>query len=251
MKRSDIIVFLFLAFAALSLIPRDVCAFTKIFEQANDRYRQGQYQEAILLYEQILNDGQASGALYYNLGNSYFKTGRVGMAILNYERARKYIPKDSDLRANYAFALSQVKKTSSTQNPPFIKRMLDSYHRQFSLDLIARIIFVLYACGLISAVVFMCSRWSSVITRVVLGLIAVLLVLHLITFFYKKDIEAGAAVMIGQEDALFEPQMKATKHFTLFDGTRVRIIEQREDWIKVQRLDGKMGWSRSLAVTKI
>jgi tetratricopeptide (TPR) repeat protein len=249
MKKRYVIFGLFMMI--LCLISREASAFSKLFEEANNHYRQGQYQQAIEQYEQILDNGQASGALYYNLGNSYFKTGQLGLAVLNYERAKQYIPQDSDLRANYAFALSQVKRTSSTQSPSFIKKTWQSYQQQFSLDRLAKIIFALYAGGLFVLAVYICSGRSAVLLRIGLGLIAVLLVLHITTFYFKKNLEARAAVMTQPADALFEPQIKATKHFTLFEGTRVQILEQRDDWIKVQRLDGKMGWSPASAVTKI
>ncbi|HSA31118.1 MAG TPA: tetratricopeptide repeat protein, partial [Candidatus Omnitrophota bacterium] len=77
-----------------------------VFAKANTEYQQGRYEEAGGLYEQILESGQESGALYYNLGNSYFKKGQIGKAILNYERALDFFPRDADLQANYAFARS-------------------------------------------------------------------------------------------------------------------------------------------------
>ena len=59
------------------------------FFRANTLYTQGQYAKAIEAYEAVLQSGLVSGNLYFNLGNSYFKAGQVGRAILNYERARR------------------------------------------------------------------------------------------------------------------------------------------------------------------
>jgi hypothetical protein len=41
-----------------------------------------------------------SAAALYNLGNSYARAGKAGMAILNYERARLLEPGDPDIQAN-------------------------------------------------------------------------------------------------------------------------------------------------------
>ena len=41
-----------------------------------------------------------SAAALYNLGNSYARAGKPGMAVLNYERARLLAPDDPDIRAN-------------------------------------------------------------------------------------------------------------------------------------------------------
>src|SRR4029077_19623718 len=48
--------------------------------------------------------GHESGPVYFNLGNAYFRAGNPGRAILNYERARRLMPRDPDLHANLGFA---------------------------------------------------------------------------------------------------------------------------------------------------
>ena len=76
------------------------------FFRANTLYTQGQYAEAVEAYEAVLQSGLASGNVYFNLGNAYFKAGQVGRAILSYERARRFLPSDPDLAANLGFARS-------------------------------------------------------------------------------------------------------------------------------------------------
>lgn len=44
-----------------------------------------------------------SASRLYDLGNAYARDGRLGMAVLNYERARLLAPSDPDLRANLSF----------------------------------------------------------------------------------------------------------------------------------------------------
>ncbi len=43
---------------------------------------------------------QYCASTLYNLGNSYARAGKPGMAVLNYERARLLEPNDPDIRAN-------------------------------------------------------------------------------------------------------------------------------------------------------
>jgi tetratricopeptide (TPR) repeat protein len=76
------------------------------FFHANALYKDGQYDAAVQEYEQLLQSGRTSGNLYFNLGNAYFKAGKKGKAIVNYERARRLIPGDPDLRANLEYAQS-------------------------------------------------------------------------------------------------------------------------------------------------
>src|SRR4029077_14462070 len=53
------------------------------------------------------SDGYSAAGLY-NLGNSYARAGKPGMAVLNYERARLLAPDDADVEANLQFVRSSA-----------------------------------------------------------------------------------------------------------------------------------------------
>src|SRR5438552_9134717 len=78
------------------------------FDQANRLYEEGKFTEAAAAYEKMLQQGQASPALYFNLGNALFKAGQVGRAVLNYRLAERLAPRDTDIRANLKFARGSV-----------------------------------------------------------------------------------------------------------------------------------------------
>src|SRR5882672_4567327 len=46
------------------------------FDQANKLYEEGKFTEAAAAYEKMLRQGRASPALYFNLGNAFFKAGQ-------------------------------------------------------------------------------------------------------------------------------------------------------------------------------
>ncbi|HSG98559.1 MAG TPA: hypothetical protein VLB27_00825 [candidate division Zixibacteria bacterium] len=74
------------------------------FAAANAQYDSANYIDAIRLYHEVIESGQESAALYYNLGNAYFEAGDLGYAILNYLRAERLDPADQDIQDNLAFA---------------------------------------------------------------------------------------------------------------------------------------------------
>ena len=43
------------------------------FERGNTSYREGRFDQAAAAYETILKQGTASPAIYFNLGNNFFK----------------------------------------------------------------------------------------------------------------------------------------------------------------------------------
>ena len=66
------------------------------FDQANRLYEQGKYADAIVAYRGLLGQKQSSAALYFNLGNAFFKSGNTGEAIINYRLAQRLAPRDPD-----------------------------------------------------------------------------------------------------------------------------------------------------------
>src|SRR5437868_630674 len=57
------------------------------FEKGNSDYADGKFEEGISDYESLIQSGEWSAALFYNLGNAYYRAGDYVHAILNYERA--------------------------------------------------------------------------------------------------------------------------------------------------------------------
>ena len=80
----------------------------QVFYTANTFYAGRDYSKALEAYQSILNAGLENGVLYYNMGNCYFKMGKLGYAILYYDKARKMFPRDSDLVSNLAYAKQQL-----------------------------------------------------------------------------------------------------------------------------------------------
>ena len=91
---------------------------SELWEKANAFYATEEYDKAISAYEQILEEGQVSAKLYFNLGNAYYKAGDINKAILNYERAKLLAPQDEDIQFNLNLANQYVvTKSMSCQNP--------------------------------------------------------------------------------------------------------------------------------------
>jgi tetratricopeptide (TPR) repeat protein len=93
LRKILIISFLFLL---MPLLTRAADA-QQYFTEANEAFQAGRYPKAIEQYEAILKTGIFSTELYYNLGNAYYRLGQNGRAILNYERALRLSPSNSDI----------------------------------------------------------------------------------------------------------------------------------------------------------
>ncbi len=75
-----------------------------LFDEANTFYNNGKYTEAIQKYEAVLNSGQHSADLYFNLGNAHYKLNHIAPSIYYYEKALQLTPKDEEVQNNLLFA---------------------------------------------------------------------------------------------------------------------------------------------------
>ena len=80
MKHIIILVFCF--FSTIVFSQNDT-----LFDEANALYNDGKYAEAIDKYETILDSGQHSAELYFNLGNANYKLNNIAPSIYYYEKA--------------------------------------------------------------------------------------------------------------------------------------------------------------------
>ncbi|MDA7716735.1 tetratricopeptide repeat protein, partial [Flavobacteriaceae bacterium] len=74
------------------------------FKSGIELYNKGDYNEAINLFVKIINNGEHSDELYFNLGNSYYKLNDIPNSIYYFEKALKLNPNDNDILNNLAYS---------------------------------------------------------------------------------------------------------------------------------------------------
>ncbi len=216
-----------------------------LFYKGNTFYEEGKYEEAINTYTKLIAQGQESGPLYYNIGNSYFKKGELGKAILYYEKAGRLIPEDSDLSSNYRYAQSKIQKVSMQVSVPWYKQLfaLLSGLTVNGLTILLSVVYVIFLLlRIFTLFIPQFNKYSLIIS----GMLIVLFLIGGAALYDRISmIDREAIVTVESTEAKFEPLEKATAHFTLFEGMKVTLLQSRKDWSKVRRADGKAGWIKS------
>lgn len=92
---------------------------TARFDEANLAYETEDFEKAVRTYQNLIEDGNRSTALYFNLGNAHYRAGATGKAIASYKRALRLQPKHKDARTNLRIALANLDDGEGTgQIPP-------------------------------------------------------------------------------------------------------------------------------------
>src|SRR5690606_27330229 len=84
--------------------------YNATFDRAAEAHRAGDPDLAIRLYEQLVGEGVANAAVFYNLGNLYAERGRLGAAIAQYERALQQAPRFDNAGHNLRKCVSETRR---------------------------------------------------------------------------------------------------------------------------------------------
>jgi tetratricopeptide (TPR) repeat protein len=222
---------------------------------AETAYTSEHYDRAIELYESVLKSYGDSYELYYNLGNSYYKTGKIAHAILNYERALLIKPGDGDIRFNLEMAKQQTDKIEPLQEF-FLKSWFRSVQNLIGVDSWATIgifCFILLICCL---VLYFFSKWMR-LKKIGFywGIVLFIVVLFANIFAYNQKEELlnrnGAIVFSPTVTVKSSPDNSGTDLFVLHEGTKVFIKNAVGDWNEIMLEDGNVGWINKKDITVI
>lgn len=211
------------------------------FKSANARYDAGKFAEAAAAYEKI---EPKTANVYFNLGNALFRQERFGLAVLNYERARRLAPRDPDILANLQFAHQRL---SVEDQPRLLRRIVESRtaNEWSRYELASLWLTVLAIAG---------GIW---LPRVRAGMILIAAIAGVATvatasaLFIATRAAPTAIVVAGHAEARFAPSADATIHFQLSEGSKVAIREDRGAWIEVARADDQQGWVKSESLERV
>lgn len=219
------------------------------FDKAQILYRQGSYEDAVRTYEAVRAGGLESGALNFNLGNAYFKLGQLGKAVLNYERARRILPRDPDVLSNYRYALSSAGTETLEQN--FIERLVEDQVNFYTIDELLIICLAVFAAMAVFSLLGLYLKWDDRRRFIVVSLFLAVFVVYAGLFYLKYKLDENQAVVVTKTEARFEPLADSTVYFDLVQGSSVRVIRNELAWSKIVRKDGRLGWVQAEHLERI
>ncbi len=229
-----------------------------LFYQAGNFYEKGDYQTAAQLYNTLIQKGYESGPLYFNLANTYYKLGRKGEAILFYEKAKQLMPGDADLRSNLEFALRSVDEGHPGWQREFYQSLV-SLSSLENLMIFSSSLFFIAALFLSLILLFPMGfqdqpsgKLKSWCLATLIGIGTLFLFSLSLTIITGLDHQNPKAVAVRSGgEVKFEPNLQSTTYYQLHEGSRVRILEEKQGWKLIQRRDGKLGWIENKFLARI
>jgi len=236
----------------LTLVPAlDTHAQDAFFDEGNQLYQNADFTGALERYQRILNEGLESGELHYNIGNTHFKLGDLGRAILSYERARRIMPRDDDVLANLELARSMTADDITPLPRFWLFRIVEWWLELLSRTALSWLVSVAYLTTAAAIVTVILRPAPLVVTWTRrLGFATGALIL----IFGLNFVVRGLGIRSVEEAVILADEVQvqsapsddsALGIFRVHEGTKVRLDRRSDEWVEIVLEDGTVGWIRA------
>ena len=236
------LIFLFILFGHFSQAQN-----TALFEKGHSAYNKGEFEIAVTSYETILESGETSAELYFNLANAYYKLDQLAPSIYFYEKALQLDPNDSDIKNNLSIAKNLVVDEIEEEQPSGVVGIWNNLVSVLSFNQWgwAAIIFS-FGFAILFALYYFSTKslWKRIFFSTAM-FSAFLALLFLIFAFQQKGVssENNYAIIFAQETPVRdEPTLRSKESFYLHEGTKIEVLEKYQNWIKIELANGIQGW---------
>jgi tetratricopeptide (TPR) repeat protein len=225
-------------------------------QQANERYRSGDYQAAKEAYRDLIDRGYRVKELFYNLGNACYKTEDWAGSVLNYERALVLAPRDRETRENLVLAKQQLAgEIIQLEVFPLITTW-QNLRNTFSANTWTWLGLLCFWVGGLGLVFWLLAPTRRQRKRgFFVGLIALFLSVLPFTLAYGRKQAIlhphKAVVMENSVPLRATPSEGSESLYTLFAGATVNQLDSLEGWHKVSLANGYQGWVDGSKLTLI
>ena len=224
-----------------------------IFSEANELYNKGSYIEAINNYKEIIKNDFHSAELYYNLGNAYYRLDSLASSVYYYEKALQLNPNDREIIDNLALVNKTLVDEIDPITTPLIESILKSLSNIFYFETwgYISIFFSFLILALFLSYYFANSSKIKRLTFVLLCISSILMLASLINGNkgYDNYVNNEYAIIYSYEtDLKTEPNFRSETLFMLHEGTKVQVIENYNNWIKVRLVNGQIGYIQLIDV---
>jgi len=243
MRRAILLLALLLP-AASALAPRAAAAEDSalaLHDRGLSLYEAEDYDGAIEAFREVLAADVDDPRVHYNLGNAYFKAGRLGFAVWHYRKALEMAPRDEDIRSNLEYArflaLDSIEANARTDT-----RVRDWLDRVTAREVL-RGASALWALATLSLVAWQIAR-ARVFRRVGAGLLvgwaAVMVVAGAVDHRARNRNEA---VVLAREAIVRNgPGETFETAFVLHEGAEAVVEGERGPWTEISLPGELRGW---------
>lgn len=237
-------------------LPGQASNLDSMLMTGNRAYNQGLYDSALNVYGVVVGEGKESPELYYNMGNAYFKNNQLATAILYYEKAKKLSPNDEDIAYNLSIANSMIVDKIEKVPELFYKSWWNYFYNMFSADWWTILSIASWYVLVFFIGVFILSKTRRG-RKMAFYFGFLFLFGTLVTFglasqkYYFSKSQQEAIIFTPTITVKSSPTINSVDLFVIHEGTKIMVMDEVQDWVKIKIQDGSIGWLPKQSMKRI
>ena len=224
-----------------------------IAQQAAVEYEAGNYEAARTHYTSLIESGVQDGVVFTNLGHTYYQLQDLGAALVNYRRAQIVQPRDAQINSGLARIRSlrtdiQGDETALIDN---IAAMTVPIATSLELTWAMSALWCLYFGFVIVMIIRKQSRDSWRGTFVLLSTILLFGLLLWGSRVYVDRFRPAAIIIEPTVQVMSGPGADYLPIYNLHAAAELRILEQRDAWVRFILPDQRQGWIQEEMIERV
>lgn len=227
-----------------------------LFEKGNKAYNEGIYDDAESFYLKIIENGEHSAELYFNLGNVYYKQNKIAPSIYYYEKALLLDPNNAEIKNNLAYAQNMSLDAIEVLPETGLSKIYKNATSFLTFEQWAYVSIILMLLFVIGYILYFFLRYStqkriSFVTSIICLFLSILTIVIAYTKYTAIQSDQPAIIFDKEVIVKSEPNNRSSETFRLHEGTKVNVLDELNEWKKIRISDGKTGWLNAESIKNL
>ncbi|MBT8220246.1 MAG: tetratricopeptide repeat protein [Bacteroidia bacterium] len=237
---------LILSVILIALVPVSAQNIVQV-DEASELMKNGKYQEAIEMYQLVIESGQTSPELHYNLGVAYHSQQKLGYALWHFLLAKKMGMGSAALEHNISLSREGRVDEIEIIEPFFLMRWWNNWRGMLGANTWAILSILLIISGAFGLSLWRLhterkKRKSGFIYGVLCLTLAVISALTSISTTRQYIHPEKAILLVKNIELRSAPDKESSAIMNIHEGIEVRQLDQIGEWVKVRLQNGQTGW---------
>jgi len=216
-------------------------------DKATEALKNKQYESAISQYQLVLDQGQTSPEIHYNMGIAYAELDQIGYAIWHFNLAKRAGLVSDDVNHNLRLVKERRKDEIEIIPEFFLIKWWNGWKNLLSSNTWSLLALIVVLSGTYGLYVWRTAEDRQ--TRklgFIIGLpLVVLAMLCFITALSKSGdrLDPSQGVLLATNfDLRAAPDYDSAEILTIHQGVDIEVRDQIGEWIKIRLANGQVGW---------
>lgn len=221
------------------------------FQIALDLQKKEQHSEALQIYSSILEKESNSPEVHYNIALLHHNLGDIGRSVLHFEKALNLDPFYEEARQNLNMIQQEIGSTIQTSKEPLIIEALKSIAKSKSINDWLVHLYILMCLFLF---ILFLQRKTMIPKNNLMNLVFAVGLFFVFSFAATAHLDSNNAygVVLTKEIGLrTAPNLASAEMRLISEGNKVKILEIKDSWIKIQLNDYQIGWVSKKLIAQI